>query len=76
MSDPVEPKVKVATFVQYLVGLVGVAIIGGVTDSNIFSVLPDWALAIVAPLLPTVTGLVAAYNAKHQYREGEIDKTK
>lgn len=68
---PVEAKVKAAAISQFILGLVLVAVVGGVTDGNLVGELPDWATALVAPILPTLAGWVAAYNAKHQYRSGE-----
>lgn len=68
---PVEAKVKAAAIGQFVLGLVLVAVVGGLTDGNLVAELPDWATALVAPILPTLAGWVAAYSAAHQYRSGE-----
>lgn len=67
----VEPKVKAAGIGAFLVGLILVAIVGGVTDGNLVGELPDWASALLAPVLPTLAAMAAAYSARHQYRTPE-----
>lgn len=64
----VEPKVKAGAIATYIVGIVLVAIVGGVTDGDLVGELPDWVAALVAPLLPVLAQFAAAYNAAHQYR--------
>jgi hypothetical protein len=75
ISDPlppttgkVEPKVKAASIGTYLAGLVLVALVSGVTDGNLVAEFPDWASALLAPVLPTLAAMAAGYNARHQYR--------
>jgi hypothetical protein len=64
----VEPKVKAQAIVQFLVGVVLVAIAGAVTDGNLLGELPDAVTAILAPVLPVLVGFAAAYRARHQFR--------
>lgn len=81
-TDPVstgtkqtEPKVKAATVATYLVGLVLAAVVSGVTDGNLVTLLPDWLASILAPILPAAAAWLAGYNAKHQYRTPETTAT-
>jgi hypothetical protein len=69
MNAPIEPKVKAATIGSYLLGVLGVALLGGFTDGNLIALLPDWASAILTPLLPTLGAAIAGYAARHQYRD-------
>ena len=78
ISDPLpadtgkaEPKVTVSAVVQYIVGLVLVAVVSGVQDGNLVSFLPDWAATVLAPVLPVVLAWVASYNTRHQFRSPE-----
>lgn len=72
---PIEPKVKAAAAAQYVVGVLLVALVGGLTNGNLVADLPDWVAALAAPLVPVVAGFAAAYSARHQYRGGERDTT-
>lgn len=67
-TSAVEPKVKAGAIATYVVGAVLVAIVSAATDGNLVGDLPDWASALVAPLIPVLAQFAAAYSAAHQYR--------
>ena len=67
----IEPKVKWQAIVTYLVGVVGLSLFNAVTDANLVTELPTTVQIFVAPLLPVIGGLIAGYQAKHQWRSGE-----
>ena len=70
-TSKTEPKVTVSAVVQYVVGVVLVALVSGAQDGNLVSFLPDWASAVLAPVLPVVAAWVAAYRTRHQFRAPE-----
>jgi hypothetical protein len=72
---PVELKLKVAAIAQYLVGLILVAAVAGLTGGNLVADLPDWASALLAPVLPVLASFAAGYSARHQYRATEASPT-
>lgn len=75
-TGTVEPKVKAASIGTYLAGLVLVALVSGLTDGNLVAEFPDWASALLAPVLPTLVAMAAGYNARHQYRSPEAITTR
>lgn len=64
----VEAKVKASTFASYLAGLALLAVLNGITDTNLVAGLPDWLEVIVAPFVPAVVTLAAGYIARHTPR--------
>lgn len=68
---PIEPKVKVGAIATYVLGVILIAVFTAVQDGQLVNELPDWAAALIGPILPTVGAWLAAYNARHQYRASE-----
>lgn len=67
-APAIETKVKAAATWSYL-GLVALlAVLNGVSDTNLVSGLPDVVEVLVAPIIPAAIGLVAGYLAKHSRR--------
>lgn len=67
-SPPVETKVKAAAIATYF-GLVALlAVLNAVADANLVTALPDVVEVFVAPMLPTLITLLAAYKARHTRR--------
>lgn len=71
-TKKMEPKVKWQAIATYIVGAVGLAIFNAVTDSNLISELPDAIEIFAVPLVPVLGGLLAGFNASHQWRSGEF----
>jgi len=71
-SYPVAPKVKWGAIGSYLAGLVMTALLAGFTSGNLIAVFPDWLTPFILALVPAAASWVAGYNAKHQYRAGEV----
>jgi hypothetical protein len=67
-KGPVETKVKVASIATYLGSLALLAVLNGVTDTNLISGLPDVAEVLLAPVIPAAISLVAGYAARHTPR--------
>jgi hypothetical protein len=67
-APAVESKVKVASIATYLGLLALLAILNGVSDTNLVTGLPDVVEVLVAPMIPAAIGLVAGYVAKHTPR--------
>lgn len=67
-AAPVETKVKVATIATYLGSLALLAILNGITSTNLVAGLPDVIEVFVAPMLPAAITLVTGYLAKHTPR--------
>ena len=65
---PVERKVTAATVGAYLAGLAGLAVLNGVADTNLISVLPDLLEVMVAPLFPAGVAFLTGYIARHTPR--------
>ncbi|GIH22989.1 hypothetical protein Aph01nite_12990 [Acrocarpospora phusangensis] len=66
---PVEAKVKAMTFVQYILGVAGLAVLQVVdADHSLIEFLPDWLEAVGIPLIPTAMAAVAGYKARHTPR--------
>lgn len=67
-APAVETKVKAASIASYL-GLVALlAVLNGVSDTNLVTGLPDVVEVLVAPMIPAAISLVAGYVAKHSRR--------
>jgi hypothetical protein len=67
-APTIESKVKAAATWSYL-GLVALlAVLNGVSDTNLVTGLPDVVEVLVAPIIPAAIGLVAGYVAKHTPR--------
>ena len=70
-TTKVEPKVAVGTVVTYIVSLLALALVNGLTANQnelLFAALPDAVETIVLPLIPALSTLVAGYYARHQWR--------
>jgi hypothetical protein len=70
-TGTVEPKVKWTGIVTYLVGVVVLALINAFTDNDnqlLLESLPDIVEPFILPIIPVVSGVVAGYFAKHQWR--------
>ncbi|MCZ7376557.1 hypothetical protein [Micromonospora sp. WMMC250] len=67
-AAPVETKVKVATIFTYLGSLALLAILNGITSTNLIAGLPDVIEVFVAPMVPAAITLVSGYLAKHTPR--------
>lgn len=67
-APKVETKVKAASIFSYFGLLALLAILNGVTDTNLVAGLPDWIEVLVAPVIPAAVGLVAGYVASHTPR--------
>ena len=66
-----EPKVKAATVGSYAAGAIGLFLVNlltGAENELILASIPDWAEALILPVLPAIVAFGAAYNAKHQWR--------
>jgi VIT1/CCC1 family predicted Fe2+/Mn2+ transporter len=65
----VEAKVKSAAVATYLVSVAALAIVNAVTsDASLLGPLPDWAEALVVPVLPAAAAFLAGWNARHTPR--------
>jgi hypothetical protein len=74
-TTTIEPKVKWAAIGQFALGVVGLALFNAFTsDDNqlLMAAVPDAVEIFVLPLVPTIGGLIAGYQARHQWRSGEI----
>lgn len=66
MNGPVEAKVKWATFGAYVGAAAITGALGAVSaHQEILSTLPDWATALLVPLIPAVSTFWAGWLAKH-----------
>lgn len=65
---PVERKVVASTVGAYLAGLAGLAVLSGVADTNLITVLPDLVEVMVAPLIPAGIAFLAGFIARHTPR--------
>jgi hypothetical protein len=65
---PIEIKVKVATVATYLGSLAALAVLNGITSTNLVAGLPDVIEVFVAPLIPAAITLVSGYVARHTPR--------
>lgn len=66
-----EAKVTAATVGSYLAGFLGLFITNVVTGNEnelISATIPDWAEAILYPLIPALVAFLTAYNTKHTWR--------
>jgi hypothetical protein len=63
-----ETKVKAAGVASYLVGVAALAILNGVTSTDLVAGLPDIIEVFVAPAITTAAGLLAGWNAAHSPR--------
>lgn len=73
MTNPVpapvvERKVTWSAVWTYLASLAGLAVLNGVSDTNLIAGLPDVVEVLVAPILPAAIGLVAGYVTSHTPR--------
>lgn len=64
VKAPIHRKVKVASVWGYMLNAGIIAFVGIVEDERICSALPDWASAIVLPLVPALAAGYFAYMAK------------
>ncbi|KPC65044.1 hypothetical protein, partial [Streptomyces chattanoogensis] len=62
-APTVESKVKAASIASYLGLLALLAILNGVSDTNLVAGLPDVVEVLVAPIIPAAVALVAGYVA-------------
>lgn len=66
---PIEKKVALGTLGAYAGSLALVAVLGAVgSDPLLVSSLPDWAQAILLPLIPAAIAFASGWLAKHTPR--------
>lgn len=69
---PMAPKVKWAAVGSYLAGVAVVTFLAILRDPSLVEGVPDWLIALLAPLLPGGAAAGAGYNAEHQYRGSDV----
>lgn len=68
-TGPVERKVKAATVAAYLGGVALLGVLNAVQGNHdMIDFMPDWAAAVVFPVVPAAITAVAGYLARHTPR--------
>lgn len=74
-TTKMEPKVKYQAIAMYVVSaliLFLFELFTGNDNELLTAVLPDYVEVFVLPLIPVLGGLLAGWNARHQWRRAEI----
>ncbi|MBT2508794.1 holin [Streptomyces sp. ISL-98] len=67
-NAPTEAKVKAASAMTFVVGLVLAVLNAVAADSSLLGPLPVWLQAVAIPLVPTALTWLAGYQARHTPR--------
>lgn len=74
--EPVETKVKAASALTYLVGVLGLSVVNAVQgDPVLISSLPDWLEPFILALLPAAGAAIGGWQAPHTPRTLHTPRT-